>query len=142
MTTSRTGIKTSRFAAAQGLSFVEILVSLVILASGSVYLLRALASTAKAQSIARQQCEALLFSMAEMGRAEVEYRASGIPDADDGAFRTADAAFEWDLALQPDALDLQAASAVFSVRWERGGAVYEKKFQTHWRTTAAAPVEG
>ena len=151
MTTLRTGsnsrIRSSEFGvrntigfhSALGLTLVEVLISICILAVGAVLLLQALARGAHVLAAARLRATAYAFAAAKMADIELAAHNSTQPPKTSGTFQQAGQRFEWAIQAEPLAEDPDLELVSLIVSWYQGPHRYESDVTMIRR--APKPVE-
>jgi type II secretion system protein I len=126
--TSRTGNSL------RGLTLVEILVSIAILAGATVFVLQALVRGAHALSLARNRMRAYTFASAKMADLELQFRQGLSPDPA-GRFRVGRDQFLWRVSAEPSASDPRLERVTLTVSWQQGAHAYA----THLGTLRRIP---
>ena len=123
-----------------GLTLIEVLVSTVIIAVGTVVVMQALANVAQAQAVSEDRAQACLVAAAKM--AEAELAAAGgarLPEQDGGRLRIGQQPFDWTLAAVASEDDPQVQVVTLAVRWNRGGDAYRQEVSTLVRLPEESP---
>ena len=114
-----------------GLTLVEVLVSVVIIAIGTVVVMQALARVAQAQVVADDRVQASLVASAKMVEAELA-TVDGTPlsEHDGGHLRVNEQPFDWTLSAAASAEDPQVQAITLAVSWSRGQKTYRQEVST------------
>ena len=104
----------------QGLTLVEILVSVAILAAGTVLVLQALGRGAYLLTVARQRSTAYALSAAKMADLELSLRQGGEPQTK-GRFGQGRDQFVWQADVSPARESPNLALVMLTVSWRQGG---------------------
>ena len=115
--TSGTGSK-------RGLTLIEILISIAILASASVLIMQALVRGAYMLTLAKNRLTAYTFLSAKMADLELGFQ-QGIPPKPSGQFRAGRDQFQWHLDTAPAAEDARLELVTVTVGWHQGRRDYE-----------------
>jgi len=109
-----------------GFTLVEILVSVAILAVGSVVLCQALARGAYAVALAKRHATAYLFSISKLADLELMLR-QGPLEKTSGQFGAGRDAFVWkvDAEVSPELPQLQQLK--LTVNWKQGDHIYDSE---------------
>jgi len=114
-----------------GFTFIEVLVSVVILAAGAPLIMQALARVSYAHAVAEQHATAYLFAASKLPEIDLAAReARELKDHEEGSFRVGNQAFEWQVVATPVADDPDLASVLLTVSWGHGANAYERRFET------------
>ena len=132
MMTSRTGNR-------RGLTLVEVLIAITILAAGAPLLLQALAKGAQVLASARYRAAAHAFTAAKLADIELAAREGALPSKTAGAFLQAGQRYEWAIHAEPVAEDPALQTVTLTVGWRQGPHQYESSVTTVQR--APEPVE-
>ena len=122
MRNSELGIRNFRYSALRiphsefGLTLVEILVSVAILAAGTVLVLQALGRGAYLLTVARQRSNAYAFSAAKMADLELSLRQGGEPQTK-GRFGQGRDQFVWQADVSPARESPNLALVMLTVSW-------------------------
>lgn len=113
----------------RGLTLIEVMVSVAILASASVLILQALARGAHTLALAKNRLRAYTFASAKLPDVELSL-AQGNPPTTAGEFRAGHDQFEWrvDTLADPDTPELQQIT--LTVAWRQGPTPYETRVGT------------
>ena len=118
---------------------IELLVSVVILASGAVLVMQGLAKAAQATLVIDQHEGAYLFALSKMADVEVAARAGKeLLEHEGGTFRREGQAYEWEVVTS-SMDDPQVKDVTLTVSWRAGSQAYDRRFETLVRTPAPAP---
>ena len=121
--TSRIGSRKRR-----GLTLVEILVAVAILATGGVLILQALARGAYTLKVAENRRHAYIFSQAKMADLDMSLK-QGLEPTTRGQFRMGREQFRWDVYTSPtEEPELQLVT--LRVAWRQGQHDYASQFST------------
>ncbi len=123
-----------------GLTLVEVLVSVVLIAVGTVVVMQALANVAHAQLVAEDRAQAYLGAASKM--AEVELAVAGgtpLPEETGGQGRLHEQPFEWSVSAVAHADDPEVRTVTFAVRWNRGRDTYRQEVSTLVRVPQESP---
>ena len=118
--TSRTGMRNN------GLTLVEILVSVVILASAMVLIMQAFARGAQALSLARNRLRAYGFAMEKMADLELDFVQQITPRLNGQFYRGHDL-FHWRVEATAVADEPQLQWISLIVSWPQNQSVYESR---------------
>ena len=118
--TSRTGMRNN------GLTLVEILVSVVILASAMVLIMQAFARGAQALSLARNRLRAYSFAMEKMADLELDFVQQIAPRLN-GQFHRGHDLFHWRVEATAVADEPQLQWISLIVSWPQNQSVYESR---------------
>ena len=112
----------------RGLTLVEILVAVAILATGGVLILQALARGAYALNVAENRRWAYVFSQAKMADLDMSLK-QGLEPKTHGEFRMGREQFRWDVdTFATDEPELQLVT--LTVAWRQGRHDYASQFST------------
>ena len=125
-------------ACVSGLTLIEILVSVAILASAMVLIMQALARGASALNLARNRLSAYRFSVAKMADLELSAGQPSVPRTE-GQFRAGRDEFHWrvEAASSPDEPQLELVNLI--VAWDQGRHTYESQVSALRPVPAPAP---
>ena len=132
---SRTGKRANGF---NGFTLVEVLISVAILAVGSVLIMQALARGAYALAVAAQRSTAYSFAAAKLADLELSARQGIVPNSA-GRFGTGARQCEWRVDASPLDDEPQLALLTLTVGWRQGRYQYESRFSTVQRLPPEAP---
>lgn len=120
-----------------GLTLIELLVAVVILATSAVFVMGALARAAEAQAIADEQRCAYLFGLEKMAALEVGFfSGQEIAEKEEGSFLVGAQRFAWrTVARHPDEARPEVTAVALTVAWRRG----EQDYAQQYRTTFTRP---
>ena len=125
---------------ANGLTLIEVLVSLVILSVGAVTILQAMMRISHAQILTTYQSKASLFALSKLGDVEMAFRqGSDVKEHDGGTVRVGECAFQWELAATPLVEEPLVRVVSLAVRWRAGAQNFQRRFETQLRQTPLAP---
>ena len=128
---------TSQIGNRRGLTLIEVLVSVVMLATGTVFIMHAFASAAEAHARLERQTAAWLFAVSKIDEVALALQEGQELGDDEGTFRSGDQLFVWTVHSEPDAEDPQMLAAGITVTWQRGTDRYERQL----RTTVRVPLD-
>ena len=115
----------------QGLTLVEVLISVAILAVGAVLIMQALARGAYGLTVASNRSTAYAFAAAKLVDLELSAQQGTVPKTR-GRFRTDRGRFEWTVHTAP--LDEpQLELIMLTVSWRQGRHAYESSYSTAQR---------
>lgn len=124
---SHSAIGNRRSSFAKGLTLIEILISISILAFALVLILQSLGRGAYALALAGNRLRAYEFAAAKLGDLELAWRAGEAPKAK-GSFRLGGTAFDWAVLSQPvDHPEL--ALSTLTIRWDQGRHAQESQVE-------------
>jgi prepilin-type N-terminal cleavage/methylation domain-containing protein len=123
----------------RGLTLVEILVSVAILASAAVLIMQALAKGAYVSTLAHNRLRAYAFSTAKLTDLEVAFAQGLTPDSE-GEFRDGRQSFHWLVETAPAAADPALEQVTLTVDWRQGRHAHDSHV-TMVRRLPAVPVE-
>ncbi len=129
---------TSRTGDALGLTLIELLVSVAILAMGSVLTMQALARVAHAQMVAESMMAAHLFAASKMAALELASREGELEPSASGSVGTGDQALRWRATTEAVPEDPAVRAVSLAVAWRHGAQIYERRLDTWLRTGRAA----
>ena len=110
----------------RGLTLVEVLISIAILAAGSVLIMQALARGASTLALAQRRMTAYSFAASKLADLQLA-AAEGKTVRTAGQFGADKDRFEWHLDTSPlEVPSLQAMT--LTVEWRQGGRRYESSF--------------
>jgi len=114
-----------------GLTLIEVLVSVVILAAGAVVVMQALAKVAQAQAIAEDRAQAYLMASTKMVEAELATAGGqSVPEHDSGHLQLNQQPFDWTISADASADDPQVQAVTVAVGWNRGTDRYTQQLKT------------
>ncbi len=120
----------------RGVTLIEVLVSIVILAFGSAVVMEALARAAYAMTLAEGYSGSHLVALAKMSDLERAARAGeSLPEHDHGRVQLGQQWFEWDSLAPPVEKASRAQSLALTVTWSHG----QKHFERHLETLVTIP---
>ncbi len=132
--TSRSGSSRQR----TGLTLIEVLVSVVILSTGSVLILQALAKVAEAQARLDDQANLYLFAISKMAEAELAVETGALPrDQESGSFRVESQTFDWALSVSPAVDDPQVYTIGLDVEVRNPSRPLSQRVETVLRVPPA-----
>lgn len=108
---------------------MEVLVSIIILAGATVFVLQALVRGAHALTLARNRLRASTFASAKMADLELQFRQGLAPDPA-GRFRMGRDQFTWRVDAEPAASDPQLELVTLTVNWQQGPHTYASQLGT------------
>ncbi|MBI4598496.1 MAG: prepilin-type N-terminal cleavage/methylation domain-containing protein [Candidatus Omnitrophica bacterium] len=110
-----------RRAKTKGVSLIEVLISVAILAAGMAVILQGLVRSAYTLSVARNRLRAYSFASAKLTEVElgIHQRAELRPE---GSFRIGRETFRWQLTVAPATPTTQEAA--LAVEWQQAGHPY------------------
>jgi prepilin-type N-terminal cleavage/methylation domain-containing protein len=113
-----------------GITLVEVLVSIVILAAGAVGISEALARAADASSIVDGYMAGHLFALSKMAEVEQTARTGEPVEDQSGTFLVGREPYRWQLTAVPipDAPTLRTVE--LAVEWRRGPRTFERRLST------------
>ena len=114
---------------ALGLTLIEVLLSLVILATSVTVILQALARSAAALSLARNTLAAYTFSSATLSDAALMLYQRKDPSGE-GSFRQGPELFRWTLTASPWAEAPGVDEVTLEVAWTQSGQAYARSVAT------------
>ena len=113
------------------MTLVEVLVSVAILAVGTVVLMQALGRVSWAVLVGESERETLLFSFSKMGETEWQVQSGlELPEKENGKFSSGGHEFFWRRTIQSDPMQPELKSADFGVTWGTGSARGEYRVET------------
>lgn len=123
-----TGSKRRR---AGGLTLIEILVSIAILAGAMAVMLQAFARSASTLALAKNRLRAYHFCMTKMSELAAD-PARAVPEGGDGSFRVGRDRFTWQLesSLLPD--DPMLAVVTLTTAWTHSGRPHAMQVSRLW----------
>lgn len=122
---------TSATGSSRGLTLIEVLVSVVILAVGAVAIAQALAKASEAQAIADDYAAANLLALSKMADVELAFRkGEPVEDGQTGSVRLGLRSFDWQVAAAPLMDDPNTSTVTLVVNWRRGRTPYERRVDT------------
>ncbi len=130
--TLRTGSK-------RGLTLIEILVSVVILASAVVFIMQALARSTFTLALAKNRLAAYAFSSAKMAELETAYAQGAVPKEGAGHFRVGRDEFDWRVDASASSEDPQLERVTPTVEWRQGSNAYESQMSMLQRVVKGEP---
>ena len=114
-----------------GLLLAEVLMSVVLLASGAVLLMQGLARIAHGVSVGEQRSAAYLFALSKMTDLELQLRAGRrLEPSDAGQFRVQDRAFTWHISATSTGEDPDVQAVTLTVTWPTGQDTSEQQLAT------------
>ena len=113
-----------------GLTLIEVLISVILLASGTVLVMQSFATGWEVVVRADDRSAAYLFAMSKLADVELANQLGhSLTDRVDGNFRAGAKPFTWHLDVTTDEKDAEAPRLVtLSVNWPRGRAKDEAQF--------------
>ena len=121
----------------RGLTLVEVLISVAILASASVFVLQALMRGAYAVALVRNKLRAYAFASAKMADLELS-AAQGTPPKKAGSFSFGHDRFQWRVDASVDPATPQLELLTLTVGWHQGRHPYESQVSAILRLPEAA----
>ena len=112
----------------KGLTLIEILISIAILAGGSVMVMQALARGAYALSVATNRMRVYEFSRAKMADLDITLERNREPKPR-GRFRMGRESFNWSVVMLPTS-DPELQQVTLTVTWDQGRQTYASEFST------------
>lgn len=105
MTTSPTGARTRQTnstGAPRGLTLVEVLISVALLAGGAVLVIQAFAHTWEAAGMEDERSTAYLFALSKLSDLELAHQQGhDLRDRLSGNFRSGKETFKWETSIEP-----------------------------------------
>jgi type II secretion system protein I len=118
---------------------VEVLVSVAILAIGTVVVLQALARTAQAQALAEDRAQAHLIMRSTITEAELAWLGgAAMSDHESGRVQRGAQQFEWLLSTTLTD-DPEVHAVVLTVSWQRGVQTYTEELSALVRVPERSP---
>ncbi len=115
----------------RGLTLIEVLISVVILSTGAVLVVQALARAAYAQAVVERQTAAYLFAMSKMAGLELAIdEGQELKDREAGSFRVENQLFQWETTAEPSRDDPELTTVALHVRWRYGPQTFEQRLET------------
>jgi hypothetical protein len=116
-----------------------VLVTVMLLAAGSVWVLQAFARSWEASTIAQQRATAYLFALGKMGEIELRLREElpTEPLSREGSFRQAPQTYTWTWQATPVAVKPPAFAVDLVVAWRQGRLAYDERLSA---VILAAPI--
>ena len=113
-----------------GLTLIEVLISVILLAGGAVLVMQSFATGWEAIVRADERSRAYLFALSKLADLELaNQQGHDLADRTDGSFRAGSKPFAWHLDVPSDEKRLGAPQPVtLSVRWPRGQTSDEAQF--------------
>ena len=128
--TSRTG-NPRRNEPPRGLTLIEVLISVVLLAMGAVFIMQALARISYAQLVAEDRRSAYFFSLSKMAEIELSVWQGTFPkEGEHGRVRVGASTGSWDVTASPLADDSQEMAIVLTTSWHRGADAFTHHVET------------
>ncbi len=121
-----------------GLTLVEILISVALLASASVLIMQALARGAYVSTLAHSRMRAYTFAAAKMADVDLSF-AQGIEPDPEGQFRVGRQQFQWHLQASPLPDEPTLEEVTLTVDWRQGKHPYESHVSVLRRLPKAQP---
>ena len=121
----------------RGLTLVEILISVAILASASVFVLQALTRGAYAVALRRNKLRAYAFASAKMADLELS-AAQGTPPRKAGEFSFGRDRFQWRVDASVDPATPQCELVTLTVGWQQGRHPHESQISALLRLPEVA----
>ena len=113
----------------RGLTLIEILVSVTILATAVVLIMQAFVRGAYMVSVATHRLNAYAFSSAKMADLELSVRQGFVPEPR-GRFRMGQDQYEWHVEIVPSIEDPELETLTLTVGWRQGPHAYETSVST------------
>ena len=126
---SSRGVPIRKWVGLAGLTLIEILISVVILATASVLIMQALVRGAYALEVAHRRTQAYTFSSVKMADLEMSLQRGQEPKTH-GEFRMDHTPFEWDVQMMPLADEPQLQLVTLTVGWRQGRNDYSSQVST------------
>jgi prepilin-type N-terminal cleavage/methylation domain-containing protein len=120
---------TLRIGSKRGLTLIELLISVAILAGAVVLIMQAFARGASALAFAKHRMRAFQFASAKLVEAELAAAAGKTPDLK-GSFRVGRDRFEWHLAAEPAFDEPELELLTLTVDWRQGRTPYDLHLST------------
>ena len=105
---------------------IEILISVAILATATVFILQAFARGAYALALAKNRFNAYAFASAKMADLELGF-SKGVIHKPEGQFRIGKDEFQWRVEASPVVEDSQLELVTLTVGWQQGRNEYESR---------------
>ena len=121
-----------------GLTLIELLVTVVLLATSVVLIMQALARGAHSVRLAQHRLAAYTFLVAKMADVELNLNA-GSELRPHGEFRTGGTLFQWHLDTLPVMDEPQLEQVSLVVGWRQGPHSYESHISTFRRVPLPTP---
>ena len=125
-------------ACVRGLTLIELLISVAILASAAVIIMQALARGAYTLALAHNRLRAYAFCASKMADLETHFRDANPLDTH-GEFRNGRDQFQWHVETSPVSDDPPFELVTLTVGWQQGRAAYESQVSALRRVVQAAP---
>lgn len=117
-----------------GLSLVEVLVAVVILAVGVVVVLPALGTISRAVAVADAHLQAYAIAVSKIAELEMARRLEPDPwERQSGVVWIGRDQVTWDAAPVPVAADPTLEQVTLTIGWRQGRQTYARRFSTVWR---------
>ena len=126
------------FASRRGLTLIEILISVAILASAVVFIMQALARGAYALSLGSNQMRAYTFASAKMADLEVALSQEAAID-EEGSTPSSRDQFRWRVAMSPVDDEPQLQLVTLTIEWNQGPRVYASSYSLMRRLPEVTP---
>ena len=109
-----------------GLTLIEVLVSIAILASASVLVMQAFVRGAYVLALARNRLGAYTFASAKMADLELGF-ARGVAPKPSGQFQIGRDQFQWRVEAAPASQDPELELVTLTVDWHQGSRAYASR---------------
>ena len=123
----------SRLAKCLGMTLVEVLISVALLAGGAVLIIQAFAHAWEAAGVEDDRLKAYLFAVSKLSDLELAHHENhDLRDKISGSFRSGKDTFKWETHIEPafeppaDSKEIPPDRLSFSVQWPRD----EWRFET------------
>jgi prepilin-type N-terminal cleavage/methylation domain-containing protein len=117
--------------ALRGITLIEVLVSVVVLAVGATAVAEALARASYAMTVADQYTVSHTFAMSKISDIERAARAGELADeAARGTFQIGPDRYSWEVSTTPVPEQPLLQTVELAVRWNRGLRAYERTLTT------------
>ena len=104
-----------------GLTLIEVLTSIVLLAVSAVFIMQALARISYAQLVAEDRRSAYFFSLSKVAEVELAVRQGTFPqDGEHGRIHVGASTCSWEVTASRVADDPQEMAVVLTTSWHRG----------------------
>ena len=121
-----------------GLTLIELLISVAILASAAVIIMQALAHSAYVLALANNRLRAYTFCTSKMADLETHLRDASPLDTH-GEFQIGQDQFQWHVDTSPVSDDPHFELVTLTVGWEQGRAAYESQVSALRHIAQAKP---
>ena len=113
-----------------GLALIEVMMSVVLLATVSIFVLQAFATIARAQSVSECRLIALDFASGKLEEIQRDAAVSETLEGGSGSFRVGQRRFQWEVGFEPIDWSERIQSANLSVQWRDGTELNVSRFRT------------